>query len=93
MLVGKKAVIVKNHDDGTTARPYGHALVLGLSKEPRKVDQLAAVTAEQHAADLSGVHATSTTSPEYQLGVGRTYLREHLGAAVGQPDSMQNRVS
>jgi ribosomal protein L14E/L6E/L27E len=34
---GKKAVIVKNHDDGTAARPYGHALVLGLSKEPRKV--------------------------------------------------------
>jgi large subunit ribosomal protein L27e len=34
---GKKAVIIKNHDDGTTARPYGHALLLGLSKEPRKV--------------------------------------------------------
>jgi len=34
---GKKAVIVKNHDEGTTARPYGHATVVGLSKEPRKV--------------------------------------------------------
>merc|ERR1711976_358750 len=34
---GKKAVIVKNFDDGTNARPYGHALVCGLSKEPRKV--------------------------------------------------------
>ena len=34
---GKKAVIVKNYDDGTSHRPYGHALVLGLSKEPRKV--------------------------------------------------------
>lgn len=34
---GKKAVIVKNHDDGTSSRPYGHALVLGLCKEPRKV--------------------------------------------------------
>jgi large subunit ribosomal protein L27e len=34
---GKKAVIVKNYDDGTGSRPYGHALVLGLSKEPRKV--------------------------------------------------------
>ena len=34
---GKKAVIVKNHDEGTTSRPYGHALVVGLSKEPRKV--------------------------------------------------------
>ncbi len=35
---GKKAVIVKNYDDGTTARGYGHALVCGLAKEPRKVN-------------------------------------------------------
>lgn len=34
---GKKAVIVKNYDDGTSGRAYGHALVCGLSKEPRKV--------------------------------------------------------
>uniref|UniRef100_A0A061RGW1 Large subunit ribosomal protein L27e n=1 Tax=Tetraselmis sp. GSL018 TaxID=582737 RepID=A0A061RGW1_9CHLO len=34
---GKKAVIVKNFDDGTNTRKYGHALVCGLSKEPRKV--------------------------------------------------------
>ncbi len=34
---GKKAVIVKNQDDGTAARPYGHAIVCGLAKEPRKV--------------------------------------------------------
>ena len=34
---GKKAVIVRNYDDGTSSRPYGHALVVGLSKYPRKV--------------------------------------------------------
>ncbi len=34
---GKKAVIVRNHDDGTSSRPYGHATVVGLAKEPRKV--------------------------------------------------------
>lgn len=34
---GKKAVIVKNYDDGHGSRSYGHALVCGLSKEPRKV--------------------------------------------------------
>merc|ERR1712170_322961 len=34
---GKKAIIVKNFDDGTSARTYGHCLVCGLSKEPRKV--------------------------------------------------------
>ncbi|EEH55885.1 uncharacterized protein MICPUCDRAFT_34421 [Micromonas pusilla CCMP1545] len=34
---GKKAVIVKNYDEGTSSRPYGHALVCGLSTYPRKV--------------------------------------------------------
>merc|ERR1712216_240329 len=34
---GKKAVIIKSCDDGTSHRPYGHALVVGLSKLPRKV--------------------------------------------------------
>ena len=34
---GKKAVIIRNHDDGTTNRKYGHAEVLVLTKEPRKV--------------------------------------------------------
>lgn len=36
---GKKAVIVKNYDDGNSGRPYGHALVLGLSKSPGKVSE------------------------------------------------------
>ncbi|KAL2630607.1 hypothetical protein R1flu_015299 [Riccia fluitans] len=34
---GRKAVIVKNFDDGTKERPYGHALVAGIAKYPRKV--------------------------------------------------------
>eukprot|EP00270_Netrium_digitus_P019390 TRINITY_DN763_c0_g1_i1.p1 TRINITY_DN763_c0_g1~~TRINITY_DN763_c0_g1_i1.p1 ORF type:complete len:136 (+),score=32.62 TRINITY_DN763_c0_g1_i1:132-539(+) len=34
---GRKAVIVKNFDDGTQSRPYGHALVAGIEKYPRKV--------------------------------------------------------
>ena len=34
---GKKAVVVKNYDEGTSSRPYGHALVCGLSTYPRKV--------------------------------------------------------
>ena len=36
-FAGKKAVIVKNNDDGTSSRPYGHAVVVGLAREPRKV--------------------------------------------------------
>jgi len=34
---GCKAVIVKSFDDGAQDRKYGHALVVGLSKPPRKV--------------------------------------------------------
>ena len=41
---GHKAVIVKNFDEGTTTRPYGHALVCGIANYPRKVR-----TATRHA--------------------------------------------
>ncbi|GAA6084565.1 60S ribosomal protein L27 [Silurus meridionalis] len=34
---GRKAVIVKNIDDGTADRPYSHALVSGIDRYPRKV--------------------------------------------------------
>uniref|UniRef100_A0A8C8HGC2 60S ribosomal protein L27 n=1 Tax=Oncorhynchus tshawytscha TaxID=74940 RepID=A0A8C8HGC2_ONCTS len=34
---GRKAVIVKNIDDGTSDRPYSHALVSGIDRYPRKV--------------------------------------------------------
>ena len=34
---GKKAVIVKANDEGTSERPYGHALVAGVSKYPLKI--------------------------------------------------------
>merc|ERR1711894_32184 len=34
---GRKAIIVKNYDDGTQDRPYEHALVAGINKYPRKV--------------------------------------------------------
>merc|ERR1712002_662980 len=34
---GRKGIIVKNQDDGTNDRPYGHALVAGIDRYPRKV--------------------------------------------------------
>ncbi|CAN1259901.1 60S ribosomal protein L27-2 [Linum perenne] len=34
---GRKAVIVKNFDDGTKDRGYGHCLVAGIKKYPAKV--------------------------------------------------------
>lgn len=36
-FAGRKAVIVKSFEDGTKERPYGHALVAGIAKYPRKV--------------------------------------------------------
>lgn len=36
-FAGRKAIIVKNFDDGTTEKPYGHALVAGVDRYPRKV--------------------------------------------------------
>ncbi|KAJ1680021.1 60S ribosomal protein L27B, partial [Spiromyces aspiralis] len=34
---GKKAVIIKNFDEGTSERPYGHALIAGVDRYPKKV--------------------------------------------------------
>lgn len=34
---GRKAVIVRNFDDGNGSRPYGHALVAGVDRYPLKV--------------------------------------------------------
>ncbi|KAI5082196.1 hypothetical protein GOP47_0001939 [Adiantum capillus-veneris] len=36
-FAGRKAVIVKNFDEGTQTRPYGHALVASIDKYPRKL--------------------------------------------------------
>ena len=36
-FAGHKAVIVRNFDDGNRDRPYGHCLVAGLAKYPKKV--------------------------------------------------------
>ncbi|CAN6439082.1 unnamed protein product [Victoria cruziana] len=36
-FAGRKAVIVRSFDDGTRDRPYGHCLVAGILKYPKKV--------------------------------------------------------
>merc|ERR1739838_835361 len=36
-LCCRKAIIVKNHDEGSNDRHYGHALVAGIDRYPRKV--------------------------------------------------------
>ena len=34
---GKKAIIVKNYDEGSQDKQYGHALVAGIGKYPLKI--------------------------------------------------------
>ncbi|CAG9864858.1 unnamed protein product [Phyllotreta striolata] len=34
---GKKAVVIKTCDDGTSDKQYGHALVAGIDRYPRKI--------------------------------------------------------
>jgi large subunit ribosomal protein L27e len=34
---GKKAVVIKQLDEGTKERPYPHAVVAGIERYPRKV--------------------------------------------------------
>ncbi|CAG7838510.1 unnamed protein product [Allacma fusca] len=34
---GRKAIVIKNNDDGNSDKPYGHALVAGIDRYPRKV--------------------------------------------------------
>lgn len=34
---GKKAVVIKNYDEGTSDKQYGHALIAGIDRYPRKV--------------------------------------------------------
>lgn len=34
---GKKAVVIKQLDEGTKERPYPHAIVAGIERYPRKV--------------------------------------------------------
>ncbi|KAL7071581.1 hypothetical protein ACQ4LE_009449 [Meloidogyne hapla] len=36
-FAGRKAVVIKSYDDGSSERPYGHGLVAGIDKYPRKV--------------------------------------------------------
>ncbi len=49
---GHKAVIVKNFDEGTSSRPYGHALVCGIANYPRKARSAGA--AQCHGAGGAG---------------------------------------
>jgi large subunit ribosomal protein L27e len=57
-FAGRKAVIVRNFDDGAAGRPYGHALVAGIDKYPLKV--------ARHMTKLK-VHKRSKVRPFFRV--------------------------
>ncbi|VDD83034.1 unnamed protein product [Mesocestoides corti] len=34
---GRKAIVIKSYDDGSNEKPYGHALVVGIDRYPRRI--------------------------------------------------------
>ena len=36
-FAGRKALIVKPHDEGTSDKPFGHALIAGIDRYPKLV--------------------------------------------------------
>ncbi|KAL7064349.1 hypothetical protein AAHC03_04991 [Spirometra sp. Aus1] len=34
---GRKAIVIKSYDDGSNDKPYGHALVVGIDRYPRRI--------------------------------------------------------
>ncbi|KAI8463449.1 MAG: ribosomal L27e protein family-domain-containing protein [Monoraphidium minutum] len=83
---GKKAVIVKNFDDGNSARPYGHALVCGLSKEPRKVTKRSSKKTQARRSSLK----TFVKVVNYQHMMPTRYQLDVDLKAVITPDTLDN---
>lgn len=77
---GKKAAIVRNYDDGAGGRRYGHALVVGLARAPRKVTRKSSEAKQAKASKLRAfvkvVNYTHVMPTRYTLDVD-------LKAAVG----------
>ncbi|CAL8069680.1 unnamed protein product [Calicophoron daubneyi] len=34
---GRKAIVIKSYDDGSKEKPYGHCLVVGIDRYPRRI--------------------------------------------------------
>lgn len=79
---GKKAVIVKNYDDGTSSKPYGHALVCGLSKEPRKVrsDGSGGKLAQQGWCQSATWHAVTAVNSSSKMAALTCEQRRSTGS-------------
>jgi hypothetical protein len=64
-MAGKKAVIAKTFDEGSTDRPYGHCIVAGIQKYPLKITKS---MSEKKIAKRSRVSAVRGTVPCAERG-------------------------
>ncbi len=84
---GRKAVIVKNFDEGTSSRPYGHALVCGIANYPRKA----------RARGKHGAHARSSAAcavPLYLPGGRRCSCRRaHAATETLTPPAARAQIT
>jgi large subunit ribosomal protein L27e len=85
-FAGKKAVIVKNYDDGHGSRSYGHALVCGLSKEPRKVIKKSSQLKQARRSSLK----TFTKVVNYQHMMPTRYTLDADLKSVITHESLEN---
>ena len=86
-----QAVIVKNFDDGdkNTDRSYGHALVVGLAKEPRKVRCRAAAGWDWPQGCWRQHPCRLLAAPDTAAAVGLTRYRGGVSRCAGDQEVVQ----
>lgn len=57
---GRKAIVVKNYDEGTSDKPYGHAFVAGIDRYPRRVHK---------RMGKNKIHKRSKVKPFVKVGI------------------------
>ena len=63
---GRKAIIMRNYDDGTTEKQYGHAMVAGIDRYPRKVHK---------RMGKAKIHKRSKIKPFVKVSFQNDYLK------------------
>jgi large subunit ribosomal protein L27e len=83
---GKKAIVVKTFDDGTSTRKFPHALVAGVARYPRKVTKSMSKAKLQKKLKIKpfikAVNFTHLMPTRYQcdLELQNTVTLENMGA-------------
>ena len=90
---GKKAAIVRNFDDGVSGRRYGHALVVGLDRAPRRVTRSQSAAKQAKQARLRTfvklVNYTHLMPTRYNLDVD---LKAAVGADAAESASKRKEA-